>query len=495
MEDSYFYARRAGDQVRTKGRLSCSLGHRIDLGHGRKPDGIFAQWKWDGSRLTASNDRYGFFPLFYYCGDGEFAISSSIPRLIEAGAPTELDEAALAVFLRLGFFIGEDTPYKHIRALPPDAALAWDGALWLHSSGHAFADPHDHISRDDAIDTYIALFRQAIARRLPPTEHFVVPLSGGRDSRHILFELLHQGHRPERCLTTIHYPPRANEDARIAAALAGELGLPHVLLKQSESRFKAEYRKNLLTNFCSDEHAWYMVAADYLVRGAHPVYDGIGGDVLSAGLFLTPRRLGLFESGSTRATAEELLAADEAVFARLLPPALSRKMGRELAITHLESELKQHLGRPNPVGSFFFCNRTRREIALVPYGLLGALPTVFSPYLDHDLYDFLAGLPAHMLADHAFHTDTIARAYPRYAALPYEDKNTPALDTFDCEAGFGRELARHLLPRKPSRLMRNAFLRPRLLASLLSRKLSASTNWYSATALYLHQLESPLPAE
>lgn len=495
MEDSYFYARRAGDQVQTKGHLSCSLGHRIDLGHERKPDGIFAQWKWDGSRLTASNDRYGFFPLFYYCSDGEFAISSSIPRLIEAGAPAELDEPALAVFLRLGFFIGEDTPYKHIRALPPDAALAWDGALRLHSSGHAFGDPHGHIARDDAIDTYIGLFRQAIARRLPPTEHFVVPLSGGRDSRHILFELLHQGHRPERCLTTIHYPPRSNEDARIAAALTRELGLPHVLLKQSESRFKAEYRKNLLTNFCSDEHAWYMVAADYLVRDAHPVYDGIGGDVLSAGLFLTPRRLGLFESGRTRAIAEELLAADEELFARLLPPAVFRKMGRELAITHLESELKQHLGQPNPIGSFFFCNRTRREIALVPYGLLGALPTVFSPYLDHDLYDFLAGLPAHLLADHAFHTDTIARAYPRYATLPYEDKSIPPRDTFDCEAGFGRELARHLLSRNPSRLMRNSFLRPRLLASLLSRKLSASTNWYSAMALYLHQLESPLPAK
>jgi asparagine synthase (glutamine-hydrolysing) len=493
MEQSYFQARCAEGQVQTKGLLSCSLGHRIELGGERKADGIFAHWNWDGSRLTAGNDRYGFFPLFYYCRDGEFAISSSIPRLIEVGAPTDLDEAALAVFLRLGFFIGDDTPYKHIRTLPPDAALAWDGRLKVHSPGHAFADAHGPIGRDDAIDTYIGLFRQAIERRLPQAEDFIVPLSGGRDSRHILLELLHQGYRPERCLTTLHYPPRSNEDARIAQALARELGLPHTLLKQSESRFKAEYRKNVLTNFCSDEHAWYMVAADYLVRRALPVYDGIGGDVLSAGLFLTPHRLGLFESGSCRTIAEELLAADEELFARLLPRAVMGKMGRELAIAHLESELTHHLRQPNPVGSFFFWNRTRREIALVPYGLLSALPTVFSPYLDHDLYGFLAGLPAHLLADHAFHTDTIARAYPKYADLPYEDKCILPLDAFDCDAAFGNELARQLMLKQRSHLMRNSFLRPRLFASLLSRRFSASTNWYSAVALYLHQLESPLP--
>jgi hypothetical protein len=489
MEDSCFYAKREGNQLRAKGRLHCSLGHQIDLGQERKPDGIFAQWEWDGARLTAPNDRYGFFPMFYYCRDGEFAISSSIPRLIEAGAPTELDEPALAVFLRLGFFLGEDTPYKHIRALPPDARLTWDGALRLDSPGHAVGVPQAHIARDDAIDIYIDLFRQAITRRLPPSEDFIVPLSGGRDSRHMLFELLRQGRRPQQCLTTQHFPPRANEDARIAVALTRELGLPHVVLEQSASRFQAEYRKNLRTNFCSDEHAWYMVAADHLVRAARPLYDGIGGDVLSAGLFLTPRRLSLFESGNARAIAEELLTANEALFTRLLPPEFARKLGRELAINHLESELKQHLGRPNPVGSFYFYNRTRREIALVPYGLLGALPTVYAPYLDHDLFDFLAGLPASLLADHAFHTDTIARAYPQYALLPYEDKNIPATDTFDCDAGFGRELARHLLSRHPSRLMRHGFLRPRLLASLLNRKLSASTHWYGAMALYLHQLE------
>lgn len=491
MDEPYFHAKHDGDQVETRGSHSCLLGHQIDCGQNGKPDGIFAQWAWDGTQLTVSNDRYGFHPLFYYCRDGEIGVSPSIPRLIREGAPTELDDAGLAVFLRLGFFIGEDTPFKHIRALPPDALLEWDGSLRLLSGGYAPGKPQPAISRDKAIDTYIALFRQSIQRRLPPDGHFALPLSGGRDSRHILFELLHNGCRPERCVTARHYPPRSNEDARVAAALTHELDLPHVVLEQKESWFKAEYRKNLITNLCADEHAWYMVAADYLAENFQVVYDGIAGDVLSAGLFITPELLKLFESGQSADIADELLQdQNEGTLKSLLTPGMHARFGRERAVSHLQSEIEKHLGAPNPVGSFFFWNRTRREIALVPYGLLGSLPKVFSPYLDHDLYDFLVSLPAAMLADHTFHSDTLRRAYPQYAQIPYEDKKAAPADTFDCNARFGRELAWRLLPGMPSRMMRNGFLFPRLLASLLSRRFSASTIWHTPLALYLHQLES-----
>lgn len=490
MEDSYFFARWDGTRFNTRGRSSCALGHRIARRPDARADGIFAQWSWDGLRLTASNDRYGLFPLFYSCWDGAIAISSSIPRLLAAGAPGALDEQAMSVFLRLGFFIGDDTPYAHIRALAPDASLTWDGALHLTQGARASGPRHGAIARASAIDGYIELFRQAIARRPPCGARLAVPLSGGRDSRHILFELLRQGHRPDHCVTTRHYPPRTGEDARVAAAIAHELGLPHVVLAQTESWFEAERRKNLLTNFCSDEHAWYLVAADYLNARAPVVYDGIGGDVLSAALFVTPRRLALF-GGNAQAAAGHLLGPEPPALVRLLPEALYKNVSRERALARLETEVAQHLECPNPVGSFYFWNRTRREIALVPYGLLGALPNVFAPYLDHDLYDFLAGLPVQMLADHAFHSDTIARAYPQYAHIAYEDKHASAPDASACQARFGRELALHLLPRAPSGMLRQRFVRPRLCASLLSRSFSASTHWYSPMALYLHQLGTP----
>lgn len=51
-------------------------------------------------------------------------ISTSLVQLLELGAPGEWNDAAMAVFLRLGFFLGEDTPVVHIRAMPPNGRQA-----------------------------------------------------------------------------------------------------------------------------------------------------------------------------------------------------------------------------------------------------------------------------------------------------------------------------------------------------------------------------------
>jgi hypothetical protein len=482
MDTPYCFVRRRAEGFSFEGDASCALGHRVG-----EADGIWAEWAWNGAALTAANERYGLYPLYCYSAPDAVGLSPSISRLIAQGAGTALDYSALAVFLRLGFFIGEDTPFRRIRALPPAASLSWDGALRIVSGGHAAPRPAA-MRRQQAIEAYIVLFRQSIARRAPREGEWIMPLSGGRDSRHILFELVHQGHRPAMCLTTEHFPPRGAEDVRIAGALARELGLPHVVLPQPACRYEAEQRKNLLTGFCSDEHAWYLAAMDYLKRQGRPVYDGIGGDVLSAGLFVSPRSLKLFASCDPHAIANGMLDADEEALASLLPAPLLRRMSRELAIEHLAAEVARHLERPNPIASFYFWNRTRREIALVPYGLLGGLPQVYAPYLDHDLFDLLAGLPLSMVADHALHSDAIAQAYPALAHLPYENKLAPAPSAAALDARFARRLARSLLAQPHSPLVRGGFLWPRLLGCLASERVAAGSAWYASLALYLHQL-------
>jgi hypothetical protein len=70
----------------------------------------------------------------------------------------------MAVFLRLGYFIGEDTPFRSIRTLPPDATLEWkDGRLSV-SGRYAFGKPQS-LARD-AADHYSLLFRESIRRRI-----------------------------------------------------------------------------------------------------------------------------------------------------------------------------------------------------------------------------------------------------------------------------------------------------------------------------------------
>jgi hypothetical protein len=473
-------------------------GHRISRADGSH-DGIFAEWRWDGRRLTVRNDRYGFQPLFYFCAASEIAVSTSILALLAAGAPADLDEDALAVFLRLGFFVGNDTPFRSIRVVPPDAQFVWeDGQLKV--DGRYWHGRPQRLTRDAALDAYIALFRQAIARRPPNDDNFVVPLSGGRDSRHILLELCDRGWRPRYAVTIPRYPPRAGEDERVAALLARATGVPHLLLDQRADRLESEWRKNWQTHLCADEHAWYLPMIDHLESDVTTVYDGMGGALSVAGRFLSADNIRRFDAGHFDQLADVLLDGfgrmTERFLARMLSPRYRITMGRDRARQRLAADLVRHADAPDPTKSFNFWNRTRREIALVTGALMNRIPTVYSPYLDHDLYELLSSLPPSLVSpdlsspDKSFHSDAITRAYPRYAHIPFEDSHAPPIDARSHDGRFGSAVARHLLERRRRfTLLNNGYVWPRVGLSAIKPQYAGRRPWLAGILLYLSQLE------
>jgi len=417
--------------VRSDGCPTYRLGHRVGA-----HDGVFAEWEWDGARLVAQTDRYGFYPIYYWATDSTIVLSSSIARLVELGAPRDLDDASVAVFLSLGFFLGEATAFRSIHALPPGARLEWTPSALRVSATGPTIPKEQRLSRSSAIDGYIELFREAIRRR-PAEGRDCLTLSGGRDSRHILLELCRVERPPTLALTSERYPPAAPDDVELARRIAGVTNVRHVVVPTPRRRWAAESQKNRMTSWCTDEHAWLLNAAAAAVREATTLYDGIGGDVLSAGLFLDKIRLTLIRH-SAEAFAEQVTPGHGV--RDLLAPHVRQRFRVEKAYEQVAAEAARHAEAPNPVGSFYFWNRTRREIALSPYALFARVPTVYSPYIDHALFDHLASLPAELFLDHTFHDDTIRRAYPRYADIPFQDKHAPAR----LDRAFGRRSAWHL---------------------------------------------------
>jgi hypothetical protein len=126
---SVFHVSVKADGVQTKGDSHFYRGHIAERSDSIR-DGIWAEWKWDGNSLTAQNCRYGMMPLYYFHSGDEFCISDSLESLLQEGAPRELDDAAIAVFLRRHNYLGNDTPFKAIRCLPPNSKLTWSNGLF-----------------------------------------------------------------------------------------------------------------------------------------------------------------------------------------------------------------------------------------------------------------------------------------------------------------------------------------------------------------------------
>jgi len=211
-------------------------------------------------------------------------------------------------------------------------------------------------------------------------------------------------------------------------------------------------------------------------------FDGIGGDVLTGDWLKHEDRLALFLSGRREELVGTYLRDDrEAALAAMLTPEAYRRWHRSLASDALRAELQRHAHQPNPIGSFMFWNRTRRILPLVSWGLYAAVATVFAPYLDRDVFDFLTSLPGTMLADRQFHNDAIRRAYPRYAHIPFSmDLNeTPRVDRW-FNRRFVAGITAHLAAGGASPFLRRGYLLPRL-----AKHLGTGTNGYRRFPPYL----------
>src|SRR5205085_11171542 len=121
------------------------------------------------------------------------------------------------------------------------------------------------------------------------------------------------------------------------------------------------------------------------------------------------------ERGRFRDLATNILGAlsrsNETFLQSVVRPAWRDRLSLEVAIDRLARELALHQHAADPVKSFNFWTRIRRALALTPYALMRHIRTVYSPYLDYELYDFLSSLPPEVMSptlsasDKSFHSD------------------------------------------------------------------------------------------
>ena len=427
MSYPYFRAKISDGNVVVSGDTERSFGNIASFSGNKEPP--YGTWVWTGDELQAQVDPLGMFSLFYYAENGVIAVSPSLIKLLELGAPADFDLRSLAVFYMIGWQLEQDTPFKSIKVLPPNGKLAWKRGV-LSVTGEKQIWQERSISRKDAMDGFVSHFSGAVKNQLKISRGpILLPLSGGRDSRHILFEMFRIGILPAECLT---YGSESAVDPDIVTArhVARAVGVPHRVIDNRSSPIKDIIRAYLLTHFCSDEHWQYLGLRDYLgtIREGFSIFDGIGGDVLTRNKAFT--NITVHDLCCRRKWGE---AIDAGLFG--IHPRVSRSTFRDRAFGGIESyqeEARDYLienlssfeGAADPWSAFLFWGRTRREISLIGTSVYGSRIDVKYPYISMDVVSHLMSIPFELTSSGSFHDEVISYEFPEFSSLPYAKKTT-----------------------------------------------------------------------
>lgn len=231
---------KAGWVFRTTSDAEVLLAAYGEWGEGCLPrlNGMFAFAVYEevAGRLFLARDRIGKKPLYYAWRDGVLGFASELKGLLALWPelPRELDPAALAAYLDLGYIPGELCIYRAVRKLPPaHCALLADGRLAVQRYWQL--PPPDAGFRDDAaaLDQLDALLDDAVRLRLQSDVPVGVFLSGGLDSSLVAAYVAR--HQPGTVACTASFPDPRFDETPHAARVAQWLGLPHRILPVGEA--------------------------------------------------------------------------------------------------------------------------------------------------------------------------------------------------------------------------------------------------------------------
>ena len=232
--------------------------------------------------LWLVSDRYGLYPLYYFCECNLLAFASKLAPLLHCDLIRwSLDQRAILDFFTYEHVTGDRTFANCVHVLPPATALCFaDGKLSQHSYSHLSFRPRK-LSADDLAGSLYTELSNSVAESVRHRSRVAVTLSGGLDSRAIL------GCALERAgdVRTYTFGPHDCRDVQVARELARRTGVPNTTV-EIDGRYLLEWLDHgiFVTGGMVSCTQFHIIAlATLLAEEADVVLDGLGGDALTGG--------------------------------------------------------------------------------------------------------------------------------------------------------------------------------------------------------------------
>ena len=258
-------------------------------------NGIFAFALWDGrsGELFLARDPLGVKPLYFSAGETGFAFSSEIKGLValldDAG---EVDAPAIHRYLTFLWNPGEGTPVKGVRKLGPgEALLVRQGRIarrWRWYGLPASRPARAPIAERDAIAGTEVALRTAVHRQLIADVPVGAFLSGGLDSSAVV-AMARERVSDIHCFTIESDVAEEGmiPDLPYARRVARHLGVPLEVVRIDSSTMAADLEQMIyqLDEPLADPAALNVLYISQLARsrGIKVLLSGAGGDDLFTG--------------------------------------------------------------------------------------------------------------------------------------------------------------------------------------------------------------------
>jgi asparagine synthase (glutamine-hydrolysing) len=196
--------------------------------------GMFAFGLWDDDRKIAwlARDRLGVKPMAYSMRGDALVFASTVRALSRAGFGDSVSPRAMARVLEFGFVPEDCAIYDGIRKLPPGCLLEWraESPADVRVRRYWRQPPMEtrSIPFDEAVDQAETLLLQAVRRRLDADVPVAALLSGGIDSALVCWAMKELGANLKAF--TAGTPGQASDETASARDAARALGLDHHVL-------------------------------------------------------------------------------------------------------------------------------------------------------------------------------------------------------------------------------------------------------------------------
>lgn len=237
-------------------------------------------------RLQLLNGKLGFSHMYWYLDDEVFLFGPEMKVCLAwRGVDLEVDRASVATFLAEECPYGDHTLLKRAKNLTEASRLVLqDGRVTVERYWHPDFESVEDRSHEDFADEALALYEQAMAKRLPAdADRIVLSLSGGLDSRLLLHLVRERGDDLQ-----IYTHGQADCDEYLAARqVTRVLGLEHrhELVEVKPEWYGRHARQAVWLNdgMCNARNAGLIGISEYLGTGPVPFLNGILGPYMAVG--------------------------------------------------------------------------------------------------------------------------------------------------------------------------------------------------------------------